>query len=186
LVPVGRPRLVLVSGAPATGKTTLADAVGARLPGPVVSRDGIKEGLVHAGAGGTPAWGATIAYEAFALFYRVVGELVRSGCSVVAEAAYLKDLSLEVAELLPEANACIVHCQVDRDVAVQRFIERAASDPIRRVSHPDAEIISAMERGRFQWERYEPMELGIPVLRVDTTDGYQPTLDEVVAFSRSP
>jgi hypothetical protein len=61
-------------------------------------------------------------------------------------------------ELLPRADACIVHCQVDRDVAGQRFIERAASDPIRRESHPDAEIIAAMERGEFEWERYGPIE----------------------------
>jgi hypothetical protein len=29
------------------------------------------------------------------------------------------------------------------------------------------------------------MELGIPVLRVDTTHGYDPPLDDAVAFSRS-
>jgi predicted kinase len=155
------------------------------LPCPVVSRDEIKEGLVHARGGGTPDWGAPVASETFALFYRIVGELIRSGCSVVAEAAYLKDLSQEIADLLPQADACIVHCQVDRDVAMRRFMERAASDPIRRESHPDAEIIAAMERGDFEWERYEPMELGIAVLRVDTTKGYEPMLDHVVAFSRS-
>jgi predicted kinase len=156
------------------------------VPCPVVSRDEIKEGLVHASGGGTPGWGGPVAYQTFALFYRIVGELIRAGCSVVAEAAYLKDLSQEVSELLPHADACIVHCQVDREVAVQRFIERAASDPVRRESHPDAEILAAMKSGAFEWERYEPMELGVPVLRVDTTNGYEPMIDQVVAFSRSP
>jgi len=63
------------------------------VPCPVVSRDEIKKGLVHASGGGVPEWGAPVAYQTFALFYRIVGDLVRSGCSVVAEAAYLKDLS---------------------------------------------------------------------------------------------
>jgi len=88
-------------------------------------------------------------------------------------------------ELTSEADACIVHCQVDRGVAMERFIERAASDPLRRESHPDAEIIAAMESSAFEWERYEPMELGIPVLRVDTANGYEPTLDRIVVFSGS-
>ena len=154
------------------------------MPSPVVSRDEIKEGLVHARGGGTPEWGAPLAHETFALYYRIVGELVRSGCSVIAEAAYLTDMTQEVAALVPEADACIVHCQVDHDVAVARFVERSATDPIRRASHPDAEIVAAMEGGTFAWERYEPMELGIPVLRVDTTNGYQPVLEDVVAFSR--
>jgi predicted kinase len=137
----------LVSGWPAAGKTTLAHAIGSRLPCPVVSLDEIKEGLVHAGGGGTPDWGAPVAYETFALFYRVVGELVRSGCSVVAEATYRKDLSQEVTELLAEADGCIVHCQVDRDEAMQRFIKRAASDRSGRESHPDTDIAAAMQSG---------------------------------------
>lgn len=162
----------------------MAHAIGTRLPCPVVSRDEIKEGLVHSRGGGTPKWGAPLAHETFTLFYRILGELVRSGCSVVAEAAYLRDLSHEVSELVRQADACIVHCQVDREVAIQRFRGRAASDPVRRVSHPDAEIVAAMEGGAFEWDRYEPMELGVPVIRVDTTNGYDPTLDDVVAFSR--
>jgi hypothetical protein len=113
-----------------------------------------------------------------------VGELIRSGCSVVAEAAYLRDLSEEVKELAGQADACVVHCRVDREVAIERFIERADSDPVRRVSHPDDQIVAAMKIGAFDWERYEPMDLAVPVLRVDTTNGYDPALDDVVEFSR--
>lgn len=178
------PRLVLVSGSPAAGKTTIAHAIGARLPCPVVSWDEIKEGLVHARGDGTPEWGAPVAHETFALFYRIVGELIRSGCSVVAEAAYLRDLSEEVKELAGQADACVVHCRVDRDVAIERFVERADSDPVRRVSHPDDQIVAAMKIGAFDWERYEPMDLAVPILRVETTNGYDPALHDVVEFSR--
>ena len=36
----------------------------------------------------------------------------------------------------------------------------------------------------FEWERYEPMELGVPILRVETTNGYNPALNDLVEFSR--
>ena len=150
----------------------------------MVCRDEIKEGLVPNGSQGTPTWGAPIAQEAFALFHRIVGEYIRSGCSVVAEAAFHADFAHQPAELLPLAEACIVHCQVDKVIARQRFIHRAETDPLRLQAHPDWEIVEAMDSGAFEWTKYEPMTLGIPVLKVDTTDGYAPTLDEVVVFSR--
>jgi predicted kinase len=176
--------LVLISGSPAAGKTSLAKKLGRRISFPVISRDELKEGLLHGSGGGTPKWGASVAHDAFALFFRLVSECLNSGCSVIAEAAYLVDLTREPSELLVLADACIVHCRVDHDVARRRFVERAASDPLRQASHPDAELISAMEAGTFNWRRYDPMELGIPTMRVDTTDGYVPTLDEIAQFSR--
>ena len=40
----------------------------------------------------------------------------------------------------------------------------------------------AMDTGTFDWDGFEPMQLGIPTLKVETTTGYVPTLDEVVGF----
>ncbi len=178
------PRLVIVGGPPGAGKTTLAHSLGPVLQFPVVSRDEIKEGLVNGGSEGVPTWGAPIAQEAFALFYRVVAEYVRSECSVIAEAAFHTDFGYEPAELLRQADGCIVHCCIDRATARQRFIDRATTDPLRRQSHPDWEIVEAMDTGMFDWDKYEPMNLGIPILRVDTTVGYTPPFDELEVFSR--
>ncbi|HEY1831334.1 MAG TPA: AAA family ATPase [Acidimicrobiales bacterium] len=178
------PRLVLISGTPASGKTTLAHELGRILPCPVVSRDEIKEGLVHARDSGTPSWGDPIADEAFALFYRVVTEYLRSDCSVVAEAAFFYDLTGGAEALVRLSDACIVHCRVDVHVAQRRYTDRAESDPIRRISHPDDELVNAMEAGTFGWERYAPMEIGVPVLVVDTSDGYRPGLPDIVEFAR--
>jgi hypothetical protein len=141
--------------------------------------------LVHARGDGAPGWGDPIADEAFALFYRVVSEYLRSGCSVVAEAAFFNDVPSGVPDLLKLASTRIVHCQVDRGTANQRFASRAASDPVRLRSHPDRELVSAMEAGTFGWDRYGPPNIGVPILTVDTTNEYRPTLGEIVEFARS-
>lgn len=49
--PQSRPKLVVVSGQPATGKTTLAHALARELGCPAICRDEIKEGMVHAAGG---------------------------------------------------------------------------------------------------------------------------------------
>ena len=43
----GLPTLVVVSGPPRTGKTSLAHAIASKLRCPAVCRDEIKEGMVH-------------------------------------------------------------------------------------------------------------------------------------------
>ena len=65
---------------------------------------------------------------------------------------------------------------------VERFIDRAETDPVRLRAHPDWEIVKAMDMGTFDWDGFEPMDLEIPILKVETTKGYSPTLDEVVNF----
>jgi hypothetical protein len=43
-------------------------------------------------------------------------------------------------------------------------------------------VAGQIERGAFDWRPFEPLELDVPRLDVDTTDGYRPTLAEIVEF----
>jgi predicted kinase len=45
------PTLVVVSGPPGAGKTTLAHAIAKEIPCPAICRDEIKEGMAHAQPG---------------------------------------------------------------------------------------------------------------------------------------
>jgi predicted kinase len=171
------PRLVLVSGPPGAGRTGLAHSLGRLLRLPVVSCNEIEEGLVNRRTEGI--WGPPIAQESFALFYRIVDEYIASGCSVVAEAAFRTDFVQETAKILLQADAWIVHCHVDKALARQRFMDRAATDPERVQAHLDWEIVEA------DWDKYDLMDLGVPCLRVDTITGYAPTLDDIEVFIRA-
>lgn len=167
------------------GKSTLAHKLGQRVPCPVISRDEVKEGVIHARREGSPRWGAPVAIETFGLFYRLVEELLRGGCSVVAEAAFIRGISEpEVRALLKLADGRLVHCETDLTTAQKRFADRAREDPLRLASHPDNEIVGAMEAGAFDWHRYDVMDLDIPIMRVNTQHGYLPDLRDVIAFAR--
>ena len=76
------------------------------------------------------------------------------------------------------AQLRIVNCTVDADVAFRRALRRAHDNPVRRArAGPDPQ--AEAERRHRAFRR---IALDAPALEVDTTDGYRPRLDQIVAF----
>jgi hypothetical protein len=71
-------------------------------------------------------------------------------------------------------------------VAGRRVLERHERGGAGRAA-PDPERAAELRAGRLPeaWVRARPLDLGVPVLRVDTTAGYAPAFEEVVAFARA-
>lgn len=55
--------------------------------------------------------------------------------------------------------------------------------PERHAVHLDLDRVPSL-RDDLEAGRYEPLDLSVPTLRVDTTDGYAPPIDEILAFLR--
>ena len=176
-----------VSGAPASGKTTLAPLLADRLPLPLLAKDRLRQIFRDAFEADTLEEVRRLLTPGFIVFYELIAELLRSGVGVVAECNFHRGISEpEMRPVAALGSTVIVHCQVERALSVQRFIARDRLHlPDRRYAF-DGERIAELERGIPQdaWELAEPIEIGAPVLRVDTTDGYAPDLDAVVAFIR--
>jgi predicted kinase len=186
--PAPKPPLVIVSGAPASGKTTLAPLLADRLPLPLLSKDRLRVVFYEAFNAQSRAESARLLGPAFTVYYGLISELLRSGVGVVAECNFHRGISEP--ELRPVAalgTPIIIHCQTSREVSYQRFIARHDLGLRERRYAYDGDRIDALERGIPQepWERAEPVEIDAPVLRVDTTDGYAPSLDEIVDFIRA-
>ncbi|MET8628124.1 AAA family ATPase [Kitasatospora sp. NPDC004669] len=174
--------LIVVSGGPGSGKTTLAHALAGEIGCPAVCRDELKEGLVHAGAG-APAPGADEAVRA--VFFEVLGVLVRAGVSVVAEAAFQHRVWRPGLEpLAAHTGLRVVHCRVEAALARRRIAERLATGG-HRAAHADRELLAAPPGAGNLLDDFTPLSLpGVPRLCVDTAHGYDPPLADVVAFAR--
>lgn len=180
---VALPHLVVVSGPPGSGTTTLAHALARAIPCAAICRDEIKEGLVHAEGEYTPAPGDALAYRTLDTFFGVLGFFVDAGVTLVAEASFQHRLwEPGLLPLLDSARVRIVHCRLDASVARERIARRADETPARRAVHGDYNLLEPFDSFRLKFESFDPIALPVPSIQVDTTDGYDPTLEEIVAF----
>lgn len=178
------PSLTLITGRPGAGKTTLARALTAAVRCPLLCRDELKEGLVNS----LPADAAIddeIQRRANDAFFDAIELLLRRGVTLMVEAAFQHHVWAPPLELVRGiANLRIIVCSVDPSLARSRHIDRGLADPQRERFHGDAVVQAAREGRTLPIGEYVAPNLDLPTLVVDTTDGYRPGFDEVVAFAQ--
>lgn len=180
----GRPTLVVVSGGPGTGKTTLAHDLASALGCPAVIRDEIKQGMVLSTPGHRSGGSDPLDRLTFAAFAEVLAVLLTAGVSVVAEAAFQDRLWRSLLQKPGSLGRLrVIRCAAPAEVAHERIVRRAARSP-HRAAHADRELLDAIASGARSLDDFEPISLDAPTLDVDTSDGYAPGLAAMVAFAR--
>ncbi|MEV5705237.1 AAA family ATPase [Actinoallomurus sp. NPDC052274] len=181
-----RPTLVVVSGPPGSGKTTLAGLLARALPCPLVSRDAINEGIFHTfGHDLAVADKESVARLTFDAFFQTIDLLLSSKVTVVAEAAFQHPRwRLGLDSLRAEADIKVVHCVIDLELARRRVTERRREQPDGPSSRR-AELARRAGTGARTVSRFEEVSLAVPTLRVATAEGYDPGIEAIIDFIRS-
>ena len=170
------PTLVVVSGPPRTGKTTLAHAIARAVPCPAICRDEIKEGMVHAHGGLFQAErGDPLTQRTLPLFFDVLRMLLAERVTVVAEAAFQNLRWRQGLEPLTDlARLRVVQCHTKPAVAKDR----------RRLgeSAHAAFLGEEIEDWEQAFASFDRLSVPAPSIDVDTTAGLVPDLEDIIEF----
>ncbi|MBN1920337.1 MAG: AAA family ATPase, partial [Anaerolineae bacterium] len=163
--PPGTPWLILVTGAPATGKTALSVPLAARLQVPLLTKDAIKERLFDTLGWSDREWSKRLGSASFALLYDWLALHLRVGAPLVVEANFKPQFDTPkfaaLRECCPFTLLQIV--LVAAPEALQaRFAARSAAGE-RHPGHVDTTFEGEFA-AQLQAELYGPLELDSTVV----------------------
>jgi predicted kinase len=166
--------VVVVTGIPASGKTTLATALGARLGWPLISKDVVKEALFDALGTGDLQWSQQLGRAGHVVMYSLAATMPR----VILEAHFQRGVA-EPELLALNRRLVQIHCRCPVDVAAKRY-RRRIEDPDRHAGHlPEHQSDEVIAR----WMKDPPTPLDLPDALLIEVDTIGPVDLETVATS---
>jgi predicted kinase len=168
---MAEPLLVIVSGLPCTGKTTLGLRLAADFQLPFFNKDGIKELLFERLGWSDRDWSKRLGLASYDLLYYFLERQLQAGKSSIVESNFKAEFDgpkfLVLKERYPFYPFQIL-CHTHGEVLLERFQRRSESG-LRHPGHVDQ--LNDAEFGHTLLEgKCDPLPLGGELVTVDTTD----------------
>jgi predicted kinase len=167
-----KPLLIIVSGAPGSGKTTFASKLAAHMQLLHIERDRAFDAMQY-----------TYTPNAFSrekdgipLFHELIASMLKSRASIVVDATLYKGKSeKDIIQFQQYANMINTHCRStnEHERFYKREVAKAGKIPDWLPAHmPKLDVIYDLVR--------EPLELHCPLIEANTTHMYNPDIQTIV------
>lgn len=161
-----RPLVVVVTGPPASGKTSMARAIAARRRLSLVAKDTIKEALFDELGTGDLDWSQTLGAATYAVMVALAEDSVAAGADLVLEANFARGSEVETRLAALPARFVQVHCTAPLEILLARYGART-----RHPGHLDAQRLEAL-REAVETGRHDPLDLPGETIRIETTEPF--------------
>jgi predicted kinase len=177
-MPVRLPALVVVCGAPASGKTTLARRLATDLRLPLLEKDAIKESLARELPVPERDASRAIGRASARLLWDLAADNLARGVDLMIESnldrQFASDDLCRVAAL---GRILILQCEADADLIERRYRKRASGGE-RHAAHFDLDALPDLRAGLARGA-YDLSALGHECISLRTDDGYTPGYDAI-------
>lgn len=171
--------LIVVSGAPASGKTSLSKELSKRFNLPVINKDEIKELLFDSLGFESKEWSIKLGNVSFGLTDLFVEKMIQTGASFIVEAnfdnRYAEDFFSRI-QLESGYRLLQLHCVAPYEILFERFVYRDNNEirhPGHKVNSGDFENYKKMNENRVH-------RLNITdTIDIDTSDFKTVDFDEI-------
>ena len=174
-----KPKLIIVTGRPGSGKTTLSKNLGGLLKFPVFCRDELKEGYVNTFGVKHTRLPENSNKKATDAFFKIIECTLSKEISLIAEAAFQHNVWQKyLNKIKDKCKIVIVICRIDDNLAARRHLRRGLKDSRREYYHHDPRVSHYKKTGEFLGPaEYVPPKFQYPTMFVSTKKGYSPSLD---------
>jgi hypothetical protein len=120
------------------------------------------------------------------VFVPTMVDMAKKGISFIADQVLQKGVSEEIILDKLRPHATIVYIHTKATDPIQRYVDRTKSSKLPSIM---ARRDRLLERAAYHKTNLaitnEPLDLGVPVMVVNTDNGYDPGLDEIMAFIKT-
>jgi predicted kinase len=167
------PIVVLVTGHPGTGKTTLAETLAQELKMPLTCRDQLKEVLLDTLGWSTEEWSNQLSIASWTLLYQQIERLLTANVDQIVESNFdPKYANAKWAKLRQQYSFRLfqIRCEVSAEVLIARYRERIANG----TRHPghidrsnDAAFLNLIGQEPMEWIDIESERLSVNTNALD-------------------
>jgi predicted kinase len=176
---VTKTRLIIVSGASASGKTKLSEFLRDELHVPLISKDVIKETLMDVWPPANREESTRIGEGTWPVLYATLDLLVGYVPGLIAEANFQTGYSEpSFRPLIEKSDTTLIYCFADKQTTIDR-IKAREDDPDRHEGHFDQDALPILD-DLIDKDAYRLDLPGVTRIDVDTTNDYHPSLPEIL------